>query len=151
MASLSTDRLIHAAPEVVFDVATSIETWPELDNPIVKVELLTPGPVGLGTRFRETRVIFRREASEEMEFVEWNRPLGYVLLAESHGSRYRTTFTLTPEGDSTRLQMQFDATPLTFMAKIMSTLMKPLMKKMIDMCGKDLEAIKNHVEGLESK
>ena len=151
MPSISTDRLIHASPEAVFDVASNVELWAELDNPIIKVELLTPPPVGLGTRFRETRLMFKKEATEEMEFLEWERPTHYKLGAESHGSRYVTTFTLTSEGDSTRLTMHFDATPLTFMAKVMSVMMKPMMKMMINMCGKDLEAIKAHVEGLEGK
>ena len=145
---LSIDRLIEASPEAVFDAATDIERWPEMVPPIVRVEKLTDGPVGLGTVFRETRIMFKREATETMEFLEWDRPHGYSFGAESHGSRFRTTFRITAEGEQTRLAMTFSATPLTRTAKIMIFLMKPMMKKMLDMCGKDLDAIKAHVEGL---
>ncbi len=151
MPSISTSCLINASPEAVFDVATNVEKWAEVVPAIEKIEMLTPSPAGLGTKFRETRLMFKKEATEEMEFVEWNRPTSYGLLAESHGSRYQTTYTLTQEGDSTRLTLNFDATPLTFMAKVMSVLMKPMMKMMIKMCTKDLEAIKAHVEALESR
>lgn len=102
----------------------------------------------LGTKCLETRILFKKQATEEMKFLEWSRPTSYGLGAESHDYRYRTKFTLTPEGDSTRLTLTFDATPLTFMAKVMSVLMKPMMKMMTDMCGKDLKGIKRHVESL---
>ena len=146
MPSATIERVIHASPETVFDTATNVHEWQAIVPAIEKLEVLTPGPVGVGTRFRETRRMFKREATEEMEFVEFERGKRYALLAESHGARYETTFTLTPEGDSTRLSMLFDATPLTRMAKVMTFLTRPLMGKMAEMCGKDLDAIKAHIE-----
>jgi len=147
MPSVTISRTIQAPAEDVFDASTNIHIWADVVPAINSIEVFTDGPVGVGTRFRETRTMFGREASEEMEFLEFERPNRYVLGAESHGCRYRTTFTLTPEAGGTKLEMNFDGTPLTFGAKVMSVLMRPMMKKMGEMCGKDLDAIKAHVEG----
>jgi carbon monoxide dehydrogenase subunit G len=143
---MSTDCVIDASPERVFAHATAVESWPDVVPAIDKVELLTPGPIQVGTRFRETRTMMGRPATEEMEFLVLDAPHQYVLGAESHGCRYRTTFALTPEGESTRLTMTFQSEPLTKTAKVMSFLMKPFMKKLLNLCAKDLEAIKAHVE-----
>jgi carbon monoxide dehydrogenase subunit G len=143
---ISISRTIQAPASTVFQHATNVEKWAEVVPAIQRIEMLTPGPVQVGTRFRETRTMMGREATEEMEFLVLDEPNRYVLGAESHGSRYRTEFVLTPDGDGTKLTMSFGAEPLTFLAKIMSVLMKPFVGKMAEMCGKDLDAIKAHIE-----
>ncbi len=90
--------------------------------------------------------MFGRPATEEMEFLEMDEPRKYVLGAQSHGSRYRTEYEFEPVEEGTRITMTFNAVPLTFLAKVMSVLMKPMMKKMGEMCGRDLDALKAHVE-----
>lgn len=146
VSKISIDRVINASPERVFAHATNVESWAEIVPAIDKVELLTPGPIQVGSRFRETRTMMGREATEEMEFLVLDSPNEYVLGAESHGCRYRTSFTLTPEGEATRLTMTFQSEPLTRFAKVMSFMMKPFMKKLLDLCAKDLDAIKAHIE-----
>ncbi|MEZ5977585.1 MAG: SRPBCC family protein [Planctomycetota bacterium] len=145
-SGITIERTIAAPPEKVFAASSSVHTWADVVPAITKVEVLTEGPVGKGTRFRETRTMFGRPATEEMEFLEFDPPRGYTLGAESHGCRYRTRFDVVPDGANTRLVMRFEAEPLTVFAKVMSVLMRPMMKKMADMCGKDLDAIKAHVE-----
>lgn len=147
---LSLERTIHAAPQTVFAVQSDISNWADLVPAITKVEMLTDGPVQVGTRFRETRVMFGKEATEEMEIVEFNAPTNYVLHAESHGSKYRSEFRFEPAPDGTKLIFNFEAEPQTTFAKVMGFLMKPMMKKMLDLCGKDLDAVKAHIEALES-
>ena len=110
------------------------------------MEMLTDGPVGLGTRFRETRVMFKREATEEMEVTAFDAPHSYSLGCENHGCRYRTEFRFAPNGSGTDLEMTFGAEPLTKTAKVMSFLMKPMMKTMMKHCSKDLEDLKAAVE-----
>ena len=113
---------------------------------IERVEVLTPGPMGVGTRFRETRRMMGREATEEMTVTAFDPPRGYTLGAQSHGCRYRTELRFEPSGSGTRMVFDFQAEPLTFGAKAMMLLMKPMMKKAAQMCAKDLEAIAAHVE-----
>jgi uncharacterized protein YndB with AHSA1/START domain len=140
------ERTIAAPPAKVFAAAADVQRWAEFVPAIVRTEVLTSGPVGKGTRFRETRTMFGREATEAMEFVEFDAPRTYTIGADSHGCRYRTRFDFHEASGGTRLVMSFHAEPLTFMAKVMAFVMKPLMKKMAEMCAKDLDAIKTYCE-----
>jgi len=147
MPNLAVSETVAAPPERVFAAATDFPNCADYIEGIQRVEMLTDGPVGKGTRFRETRKLFGKEATEEMEIVEYDPPRSYVLGAESHGSRYRTELRFEPEGEGTKVTMDFQATPLSGFAKVMTVLAKPMMKSMAKMCAKDLKDIKQHVEG----
>jgi len=45
------------------------------------LELLTPGPIRVGTRIRAQRAMFGRDTTEELEIVEIERPRRLRLLA----------------------------------------------------------------------
>jgi carbon monoxide dehydrogenase subunit G len=137
---------VAAPPAEVFAAATDFANAPEHIAGIQRVEMLTAGPVGKGTRFRETRVLFNREATEEMEVVEFDPPRAYALGAENHGCRYLTTLTFEPAGEGTDVEMRFRAAPLTFVARVMAFLMRPLAKKVVQECGKDLEGLASSIE-----
>ena len=147
MAKIELKQHIAASPETVFRHATDLGGWPETISGITAVERLTDGPVGVGTRFKETRTMFGREATETMEFVAFDEPRGYTLGCENHGSRYRSDFSFESKAAGTDVTMTFEATPLTLMAKVMSVLMRPMMKSIAKHCLKDLEDLKASIEG----
>jgi uncharacterized protein YndB with AHSA1/START domain len=146
MFGFSVDRHVAAPPEVVFARATDFRRAPEFVSAIVKMEILTSGPVGAGTRFRETRMMFGREATEDMTVTAFEPPKRYTLSAESHGSRYHTELSFVPDGQGTRMTMTFQGTPVTLMARVMSVLMRPMMKSVAKACAKDLDDIKTAIE-----
>jgi carbon monoxide dehydrogenase subunit G len=146
MFGFTVDRHVAAPPDVVFARASDFRRAPETIAAIVKMEMLTDGPVRVGTRFRETRVLFGRAATEEMTVTALEPPKRYTLAAESHGSRYHTELSFAPDGQGTRVTMTFAATPVTFMARVMSVLMRPMMKSMVKMCAKDLDDLKAAIE-----
>jgi len=137
---------IAAPPERVFVVASDFANAAKTIEGILRVEMLTPGPVGVGTRFRETRKMFGKEASEEMTVAELEPPRRYVLLAESHGARYRSELRFEPQDAGTEVVMTFRGEPLTVVAKVMAALMKPMMKSMAKHCAKDLTDLKRSIE-----
>lgn len=112
--------------------------------------MLTPGPVGVGTRFRETRIVFGREATETMEVLAFDPPRGYVLETLSCGVRYRTEMRLAPRPGGTDVAMTLDLTPLTRLAKIMSLVMRPMVKSMAKVCAEDLAGIKASFEASQA-
>ena len=115
---ISVATTVDASPERVFAVATAIPRWPEVIRGIGRVEILTPGAVAMGTRFRETRVMYGREATEEMTVAELDPPKSFVLTAENHGTRYRAEHTFVPDGRGTRLTMTFSGKPVTLLARL---------------------------------
>ena len=146
MASITVSIDIAASPEVVFDTAVDLSNWPEVIDDILSIEILTNGPVGVGTVFRETRTMFGKEATEEMTFESIERPHGYVLTAHSCGNHYVTTSRIEPIATGTRLHVEFKSRP----EKLLAWLFIPMgwmFKGMIRKClQKDLTCMKAWIE-----
>lgn len=138
---------IDAPIEAVFARASDFAHAADFISAITRVEMLTPGPPGVGTRFRETRTMFGREATETMEVVEFESPRRYVLGATSCGSRFRSEMALAPRDGGTDLTLTVEVTPLTWFASVLGLLMRPMMKAMSKSCAKDLNDIKTAIEG----
>ncbi|MHC5114164.1 MAG: SRPBCC family protein [Planctomycetota bacterium] len=145
MGTLTMDIRINASPDVVFDVFTDLENAAERIDGIKTLEVLTEGPVGVGTRFRETRIMFRKEATEEMEFTAFDAGRSYVVEAESCGSHYRSEYRFEPCDEGTDVHFSFDAKPLTFFAKALSPvgmlMMGGMMRKLFRADMIDLKAV----------
>jgi uncharacterized protein YndB with AHSA1/START domain len=147
MPGVTLTQQINAPVEKVFQLATDLDGWAGRIKGITKVERLTDGPVGVGTRFRETRVMFGRSATEEMEFTAFEPNRRYVLEAESCGCRYRHEFRFERVGSATRVTTEFGAVPLTFMARLMSKLMGWMMGSAVRKCvQQDLDDLKSAAE-----
>ncbi len=147
MAALSCSIRIRGTQQQVFDAISDLEHAADRIRGIVSLEKLTEGPVGLGTRFRETRIMFKKECTEEMEITEFDPPHGYRVGAEGCGCLYDTRFSVTPDGDETIVEMSFQATPTTFMGKLMLPLGKLMQGTMKKMINQDLNDLKTHIEG----
>lgn len=140
---------IHAPPEAVFAAASDFPNAPQRIRGIRKMEMLTQGPVGVGTRFRETRVMWGKEATETMEVVEFQPGRSYTLRAQSCGCEYRTVVSVrpAPTGGGSEVTFDFTGTPLTFGARIMAALMGWMMKgACVKAIGQDLGDLKADLE-----
>ena len=125
---------VAAPPDRTFAVFSDLEKAAERASGIKSLELLTPGPVQKGTRFKETRVMFGKEASETMEITGFEPGRSYTTEAASCGCHYKTIMDFLPDAKGTRVVMSMTATPQTFMAKIMSPLMSFMMKGAAKKC-----------------
>lgn len=147
MPRFETSTHIDASPQRVFDQITDLASAPQRISAIKRLEVLTDGPMGPGTRWRETRVMFGREATEEMEITEFRPGESYTSEAASCGCLYRCTLAVAPEGSGSRLMASFEATPMTFVARLMGALTMPLMRKaVVKAFDQDLAGIKASVE-----
>lgn len=146
MPSVEAETLIAASPECVFEVATDLASLPETMSGIASVEVLSDGPFGEGTRWRETRILYGRQATEEMWVTGFDPPRSYVVEAESHGAHYRTEITFVPEGDGTRATFVFGARPLSLVARLFSVLGGLMLKSVRKALEQDLEDLKRVAE-----
>jgi carbon monoxide dehydrogenase subunit G len=143
MSTLSVTTLVAAPPAAVFEVYTDLAKAAERIPDITQLELLTDGPIGVGTRWRETRVMFKKEAVEEMWITSFEPPRSYTVEAESHGMKYHTLFEFAPEADGTRVTWTFTGTPQTFGTKLMAPLFGLMMNGAMRKCmQRDLEALR---------
>ena len=147
MVSLQCTRTIAAPVGRVFETFTDLRNAPKRVPAILRLEVLTEGPIGKGTRFRETRKMFGKEATEEMEITEFDRDRSYSVAASSCGALYATRFDFRPEGQGTRVDFVFSATPTTFFAKLFSPLMKIMVGPMKKLVEDDLTSLAQWIEG----
>jgi uncharacterized membrane protein len=147
MPTIECTEKIDAPVEEVFRRAIDLRNAPQWASQIKKIEVLTDGPIRKGTRFRETRVMFGREATEEMEVTSVNEPRDFTVECENHGCHYVTEFKFTPVGSGTEIKMKFGATARGFFARFMGVMMGPLMKGMMVKCiNADLADLKKACE-----
>src|SRR5688500_13226555 len=98
------ERLVQARVERVWEVLTDVAHADQTLSGVERVELITEGPYRVGTGWRETRRMFGKQATEQMEVTVAEAPARTVIEADSSGVHYVTEFTLTPSStEATRL------------------------------------------------
>jgi hypothetical protein len=114
--------LANAPPDIAFQTTADIPAWPKFVSAIETIELMTPGTVGPGTRFRRTRVMFGRKATEEMKVAEMLPSRRLVLTAYNHDTAYRIQHAFSPEMAGTRIELKFEGQPVTLVAWLLMPL-----------------------------
>lgn len=110
--SVTVSRTVAAPVETVWAVATDLTAAPETLTGVTRVEVLEGEIFGVGTRWRETRTMMGREATEEMVVTAATAPSSYTVEADNHGVHYVSTFAFAPLGaDRTEVTMTFAGTP----------------------------------------
>jgi uncharacterized protein YndB with AHSA1/START domain len=140
--------LITAPAERVFEAMTDPTAWPLWMQGLVKVEVLTDLPFQPGTRWRETRKMYGKEASEVFEVIDLASPTRLHLEVDgAQGStgkgRYRFRYDLTPEAGATRIVMDGEIEMPGFFAGLFTRLMLGTFKKA---CDRDLDSLKQWLE-----
>lgn len=72
---------------------------------VVKVEKLTEGPVAIGTRYRETRLMNKKEAQAELEVSGYEPPGHFAMRNVTSGIETTYDYRLSAERDGTRVNL----------------------------------------------
>ncbi|WP_062318187.1 SRPBCC family protein [Demequina maris] len=150
--SVRAEKEIAAAVERVWDVITDLDYAAEVIPAIVSLERLEGEGYAVGVRWRETRKMWGREETEEMEVVEVDAPRSTAIHAESRGTEYRTVYSLEEVDGGTRLVCDFSAeTPSPGPAQRLGWFLfgKAGMKATQRALAQDLEHIAAAAEGRE--
>jgi Polyketide cyclase / dehydrase and lipid transport len=75
-------RTVAARPQTVFRTVADIMEWPRIIEAVRSVEMLTSGPIRVGTRLKLTRVLFGHELTSEVEVAVIDPPRRLRLLSE---------------------------------------------------------------------
>lgn len=140
---------INGTKEDVWKVISDIENSTETIRGIEKIEVLEkPADSFVGLKWRETRTMFGRTATEVMWITEAEENKFYKTRAENHGAVYVSMLEITDKGENVSLSMSFEGTPQTFGAKVMSALTGWMVKGSSEKAlMEDLMDIKAKVEG----
>lgn len=104
----------------IWNIITNIENSPNVISGIEKIEVLEKPAKGIvGLKWRETRTMFGKTATEVMWITDAIVNNSYKTRAESHGAVYITTLSIADYQDGAMLTMEFEGIPQTFGAKFM--------------------------------
>ena len=129
MTRITVRREIAASPEVVFRTITDVEGMPDANPDVVRVEFLSEQRSGVGTRFRETRRMEKKEMDTDLEVTEFDPPARARMVTDSHGTVWDTTFRVRPTDRGCELEIAMDARPHALLPRIMNPLMRPVFRK----------------------
>jgi carbon monoxide dehydrogenase subunit G len=141
--SVQTTRRIHAPVELVFRTLATIGEFSKAVPGIIKIEFLSDKKYGVGTRFRETRVMHGKEASTELEITELEENRHIRLVSNAGGAIWDTIFTVAQSGDSVEMNMKMDARPNQIAAKIVLPLIMGFVSKAVE---QDMDSLKSYCE-----
>lgn len=119
MKPISVVTRVNAPAATVWEVLTDLEGTARVLRGVRGVERLSADTgYQVGTSWRETRVMFGQEATEDMTVTALEPGSRTELQAESHGMRYRTEFEVLPvtggsDGSpAAQLVMRFQGEPV---------------------------------------
>lgn len=139
-------RTINAPVDAVFETVSDISQYTRAVPDIVRVEFVTERKTGVGTRFRETRRMGKREATTELEVTEYVKDERVRMVSDAGGTVWDSVFTVTAMGDGegTRLDLVMEARPYRLLSRLMVPLMKGVVAKAV---AGDMDALKAWLEG----
>jgi carbon monoxide dehydrogenase subunit G len=107
--STSLTQHIHATPEKVWAVISDIPGSAATLSGIDAVQMLSDGPYGEGTRWKETRTMMGRSETVEMWVAQADPPRSTTVKALQGGADYTSRFTLAERDGGTDLTLTFGA------------------------------------------
>lgn len=102
MVRIAGETHIARPPQVVFDVVADERN--RYDPSILDAELLTDGPIGVGTRFRSVTGGIRQPVEMTVEITGYDRPRRLATTTRSASMDIESTLTFDPDGVGTRLR-----------------------------------------------
>jgi hypothetical protein len=143
MTRVTVVRSIRAPVDRVFSTVSDISQYSRAVRDIVRFEFLSEVRSGVGTRFRETRLMKGKEHHTELDVTEYASNDRVRMVAANHGIVWDTLFTVAAVNGETRLTTTMDARTRRIPARIMIALMKGNLQRAI---GKDMDAVKAYCE-----
>jgi carbon monoxide dehydrogenase subunit G len=142
VAVMTVERGVAAAPEQVWAIVTDLDRSAEVISAITALERTDEGTgFGVGTAWRETRVMFGRETTESMEVTKVDEGRSYTVESTSRGVLYTSVMRVEPEGAGARVSWEFGAEALSTSARLMSVIGKLFEGSTRKALAKDLDDI----------
>lgn len=137
MTRFTATRSINAPIDLVFKTISDINNFSKSIPDVINVES------GVGTRFRETRLMKGKEAMTELEVTEFVENDHVRYVTDSHGTVWDTVMSVKAVDDKTDLTLIMDARPHKFMQKKVVPMIKGMISKALE---KDMDSVKAYCE-----
>jgi hypothetical protein len=142
MTGFNMSEWVARPPRDVFDFITASENASKIVQSVTSLVKLTDGPVRVGTRYRETRLMNGKEQQAELEIVEFEPTQKYAMQNVTEGIETVYQYNLQPERDGTRIDLVCE-----LKAKGIKKLMLPLVATILKKeDGDHLQRVKKILE-----
>jgi len=138
---------IEAPVSRVFSIISDSRRYADAVPHVVKIEFLSDQQIGVGTRFRETRLMGKREAVAEFEVTEYIENDRLRILSDAGGTIWDSVFTFEGNDSLTQLTLTMDARPYKVLAKLMVPLIRGVVTKGV---AADLECVRAYCESQDN-
>jgi len=118
---------IERPVEDVFAFLADFEKIPIWNYAIEETTKTSPGPVGVGTTYRQTRSIPRR-SEEKFEVTAFEPVRGLAIRGQIGPFRTRASYEFTSVGGATRLTNEVDIEPSSGALRLLAPLAVPRVK-----------------------
>lgn len=146
MRTVTVEQPCSAPADLLWHIATDLEHVSSVIPDITGTQVLTEQPFGVGTRWRETRTMMGRAATEEMTITAVDPGRSYTAEAQSSGMRYLTTWRIDPTDDGSRITMTFGGEPATRLARLAGPVMALMARSVESAMRKDMAALARAAE-----
>ncbi|MFJ5698537.1 SRPBCC family protein [Arthrobacter sp. NPDC093139] len=122
--STSLTQHVNANPDKVWAVISDIPGSPGTLSAVESIQMVSEGPYGEGTRWKETRSMLGRRETVEMWVAQADPPRSTTVKALQGGADFTSRFTLAEREGGTDLTLTFGAEVLrpTVVSRVMMAL-----------------------------
>jgi uncharacterized membrane protein len=111
MARIDGAVVIKRPVAEVFDFVADERNEPRYNPGIRRVEKLSPGPIGRGTRFRAEAVTLRRTVGMTIQYTVYERPRRLASSIDMAAADIAGTLRFDPVSGSTRMSWSWELRP----------------------------------------
>lgn len=151
MTTVTVTSRIAAPIDEVFELFTDVQHAPAHVSGIEKIEMLTPGRLRLGTRWRETRHVLGRDDSAEMEVTSYERNRTYTITHHKSGVRIDTLFWFEPDGDNTKVTVEFELDTAWMPPAVLTPLGRAVANRVREVLDHDLADLRSSIERAKAR
>ncbi|MHC0036369.1 SRPBCC family protein [Pseudoneobacillus sp. C159] len=130
----------------VFEFISDLSNGPKMNEDIISIEKLTDGPIGVGSKFKETKIIRGRNAEATIEVVQYIPSEAFSAQSEANGLKVIYHYQMSESTNGTYVHFKCEVKT----SGMIMTLTKPLIVKMLKQeDGDHLKSVKRALESSE--
>ena len=111
MARVEGELVIQRPVEKVFDFVADERNEPSYNPRMVRSEKVSPGPIGVGTRFEAEMKTKPRPTQMTVEFTSFERPRRLASTTRLSGMDIHGSLTFDPIPEGTRMRWEWELQP----------------------------------------
>ncbi|MDA7950122.1 MAG: SRPBCC family protein [Pirellulaceae bacterium] len=143
MTTITLTERITAPVEKVFATVGDANEFLKVIPSVVRVEFLTEVRKGVGSKFREVRLMRGKEQAVVLDVTEYCENERIRLVSDCGGTIWDTIFTVREVGKEVELKMVMEVRAYTILAKVINCFILGMLKKAI---ASDMALIRAYCE-----